>query len=289
VSQVNSLVVIVFLLVATAVANSAKSASEVHDLDGIVAAMERTELENGQHAKAYTVTREYRLYGGDEAQPMSEVVASVSFVPPNEKTFTIEKFTGSDRAEKIVQHVLQNEADTTRRTAPALSRERYDFSLAGEDVVDGSPCWVLNLQPKRSEKDLINGKVWVDKRTHQIRRVDGDLTKTPSWWLKRVHLTVEFGDAEGMWMQKNSRAVAEVRMFGRHVFTGEAVKVQTAEESARADVPPRPKGAASNAKATTSGPTEDARAQANLRRKQAQHRTKRSAPPVFGAGVLAPK
>jgi hypothetical protein len=198
----------------------------------IVPRMEQAMENNRLHVRPYVMTREYRLYGSND-QPRSEVIAEVSFEPPNEKTYKIEKSEGTDRGKMIVEHLLSSEAAATGKDSPAaVDHRNYDFSLGGEGLIDGSPCWVLRLVPKREEKNLISGRAWVDKKTFLIRRVEGDMAKNPSWWVKRVNVTILFGNVSGMWLQTGTLAVADVRIAGRHVLVGEAVKVRTAEEVA---------------------------------------------------------
>ncbi len=199
--------------------------------------MEAAQIENRAHYRPYTVIRKYRLYGSsDREAPKSEVTAAVSFAPPDEKTFAIEDVKGSERGKMVVEHVLRHEVDAAnapRSKVPGgIDRQHYDFSLAGAALLDGRPCWVLRAKPKFEDPRLINGTVWVDKQTYLVRRVEGELAKSPSWWIKSVHAAVTFADVDGMWLQTGTRAVADVRIVGLHIFTGEAVEVRTADEVA---------------------------------------------------------
>lgn len=275
-SRSSWLILVVFALLAAAAAAQVRKAPETYgpaNLAGIVDAMERAQMENQRRSPAYTVTREYRLYQSGEESPTSEVVVSIAFKPPNEKTFTIDESQGSDRVAQIVRNILESEVETARKLVPTLSRESYDFSLAGEEWANGRPCWVLNVKPKHPDKSLIDGKAWVDKHDYQIQRVEGDLSKSPSWWLKKVHLTTNFGAAGGLWLQQDSRAVAEVRMFGSHTLIGESLNVRTAEQTARASQSPRTDVAGV---AETSSPDAPPKRPRHTRRE----------PPVFGTGVL---
>jgi hypothetical protein len=202
--------------------------------DTIVNRMEEAQQRNRDHYRPYTLTREYKLYEADEKKPKSEVLANISFVPPDRKTFTIEKSEGSGRGLNIVKHVLEGEAQATASPSVpgAISRRNYDFKLLGEDVVDGQACWVLQLLPKRDDKLLIRGRAWVDKNSYYLHQIQGELAKSPSWWLKKVDTTVHFSNAAGMWLQTATRAVADVRMFGRHVMTAQAIKLQTDDQVA---------------------------------------------------------
>ena len=50
--------------------------------------------------------------------------------------------------------------------------------------------------PKRKEKNLLNGLVWIDTRTFRIQRIEGTPTKKPSWWIKQsLHHAAIYGSA----------------------------------------------------------------------------------------------
>jgi len=63
---------------------------QVTELQGIVANLEKAQLENRQHYQSYTLVRDYKLFSGNDREAKSHVVARVRFVPPNRKTFTID-------------------------------------------------------------------------------------------------------------------------------------------------------------------------------------------------------
>ncbi len=225
-------------------------------LETIVTRMEEAQQRNRDNYRAYTVTREYKLYGAQEDHPKSEVLADVSFVPPDRKTFKIEKTEGNDRGVNIVKHVLEHESQAAAAQTPpgAIDRNNYDFKLLGEEVIDGQPCWTLQLLPKREERVLLRGKAWVDKDTYLIHQLDGELAKSPSWWLKKVQTEIHFGSAAGMWLQTRTKAQADVRMFGTHTFTAQAIRLQTSDTVATRFSPTPPKGdIAMAARATSRG------------------------------------
>ena len=83
------------------------------NLNTIITRLEKAQAENRQHYRAYTVVRDYRLFSKGNQTPRSEVKAEVNFVPPDTKTFQIEKATGISRGEKI-------KSKTARPPVPAL-------------------------------------------------------------------------------------------------------------------------------------------------------------------------
>lgn len=220
---------------------AARAEAQPVDLQQIVSGLERAQAENRQHYGAYTLVRDYQMFSGSDHTPKSHVVAHISFVPPNRKSFTIDQVIGASRGESVVRKILEHEVKTTAQDqgASELNRENYSFIFLGMAAVGGHPCYLLQLQPKHKREDLVAGRGWIDAKTYLPRLIDGDLAKNPSWWLKRVHLTLTFGDVGGMWLQTGTTAVADVRIFGEHTLTSRELTYTVGEMEARNQPPAR--------------------------------------------------
>lgn len=199
------------------------------DLNTIVSRMERAQAENQAHYRAYIMTRDYRLFGDDPKKPSTSVTAEVSFVPPNRKGYEILQATGSDRGEGIVRRILDKESKMAEDRSIPVSRENYDFRLLGSDTVDGRPCYVLQMVPRKKQDNLIEGRAWVDQGTFLLHRIDGVLAKNPSWWVKDVAVTLNYGAVQGMWLQTATHATADVRLFGKHTLESRATRLEAAD------------------------------------------------------------
>jgi len=181
---------------------------------------------------SYQVIREYRLIGANDSSANSDVVAEVDFRPPASKNYRIQKSSGSSRGQQVVRRVLDHEVEATstgNQARTVINRDNYDFNYIGEAVLEGRPCYLLELKPKRKEKDLISGEVWVDKHSFLVRQVYGEIAKTPSWWLKKVRVKLTFADLDGTWLQTGMEAVADVRILGPHTLTSRILDYRGAE------------------------------------------------------------
>jgi hypothetical protein len=171
---------------------------------------------------SYQIVREYRLSSATDSKSDSEVVAEINFRPPSHRDYTIQHSSGSSRGPQLVRRILDHEVEITSKDNPAtraISPANYGFSYMGEAMLDGHACYLLRIKPRRVETDLISGQAWIDKHSFLIRQVDGEAEKTPSWWLKTVHIKLTFTDLDGAWVQKSMEAVADVRMVGAHTLT----------------------------------------------------------------------
>ena len=196
-----------------------------------------------QPQSSYQVVRKYRVFPSDNLSAASEIVAAINFLPPTTKSYTIQKSSGNRRAEQVVRGILDHEVEASAqgRQIPtaAVMRDNYDVSYLGETVLDGHPCYLLGLSPRRKDKNLIAGKAWVDKQTFLFREVNGDLVKTPSWWLKKVHVKMMFDYVGGTWLQTATEAVADVRVFGNQTLTSEIVEFRNTDVTAKTQLSPR--------------------------------------------------
>jgi hypothetical protein len=190
-------------------------------LEAIIQSMQRAQAAARPQA-SYQIIREYRVFGARNSKADSEVVAEVNFKPPASKGYRIQKSSGSNRGQQLVRSILDREVEAASKNSKpsnAISTDNYIFNYVGEATLDGHPCYVLGLKPKRREKELISGEVWVDKHSFFVRQIEGEVEKTPSWWLKNVRLKLVFADLEGIWVQTSMDAVADVRIVGAHTLT----------------------------------------------------------------------
>jgi len=206
-----------------------------------------TILQSMQRAQAaarpqasYQIIREYRLFGAKGSKADSEVVAEVNFKPPAFKDYRIQKSSGSNRGQQLVRSILDHEVEATsgnRKASSALSTDNYSFNYLGEATLGGQPCYVLGLKPKRKEKELISGELWVDKHSFFVRQIEGDVEKTPSWWLKNVRVKLVFADLDGIWVQTSMEATADVRIVGAHTLKSRTLDYRREDQVAAIPIP----------------------------------------------------
>lgn len=214
-----------------AVAYASAQTGGIPAVETIVTRMSEARAENRTRLRPYKVTREYKLFGKEKQKPKSEIVADLSFVPPNVKKFTIQSTSGAKAlGERIVRQMLEGEATAVEQYGSTdISAANYDFRLVGEEEINGQHCYVLDLVPKRKDKNLLRGSIWVDARTYMLHRFDGEPAKAPSWWLKEPHIAFIYGDVSGMWLQTGSESRANVRIFGPYTMTSRDVRYQVGE------------------------------------------------------------
>ena len=208
-------------------------------LDVIVARMQPVKV--GPQPQSLSVVREYLFTKGTSDEVVSNVSAQLDYDSRGLVRYSIRKTTGSSRGEDVVKRILEHEVGTSAESRKlAVNGENYDFGFAGKSVFAGDRCYLLRLIPKRKDPGLISGQVWVDQRSFRLRHIEGQLVRTPSWWLKTVSVEITFGNVGGRWLQTTTRASAEVRMIGVRILNSQVVSsvagqaVKTEELQAKA-------------------------------------------------------
>lgn len=218
------------LLFVTGVARPAVAA----DLTGvIVERMTEARAENRARLRPFEVTRTYELFGKEPSRSQSEIRADISYAPEGIQGYTLHKLFGAAIGETLVRKILESETEVlSNRSASDISGDNYIFRFAGTAMLDGRPCFLLALQPRRKDGKLIVGTAWVDTSTYLVRRVEGAPAQSASWWVHNVHVKLDFREVQGMWLQTTLFSTADVRLLGPHTMVSHDVEYRVGEIAA---------------------------------------------------------
>jgi len=198
-----------------------KAVTQTLDLDLILQRIEDVEHRDAAQSRAYSVTREYKMFHGAETEPASEVTAQVDFVPPDTVKYRITQARGSSKGEQIVRYLLDLETGSAKKgRGSEISRANYDFVYLRPDDIGITPEYVLGIVPKRKDKYLLRGQIWVEANTFHIRRIEGIPAKSPSLWVKGIYITLQLGPLGGTWVPISFDAVGTVRFLGQFTLDG---------------------------------------------------------------------
>jgi hypothetical protein len=126
---------------------------------------------------------------------------------------------GSDRTrEKVFRAVLETEAEAWRDgegDQAALTPTNYVFrplppTSAGEVQI--------RLEPRRKDHRLVDGVLTVSPDGYPIR-LEGKLAKSPSFWVKSIHVVKRYGRFAGVALPTVMESTADIRFVGKSSFT----------------------------------------------------------------------
>jgi hypothetical protein len=96
----------------------------------------------------------------------------------------------------------------------SLSPSNYDFVFLGSDMIEGRPCAILQLIPKRKSKYLIKGKAWVDTEAAAVLRIEGHTAASVSFWIGKPAVSQQFRKVDELWLPSSNRSFSDVRFLG---------------------------------------------------------------------------
>ena len=121
----------------------------------------------------------------------------------------------------MVRELLDRETESARkRRGSEITRMNYEFVLLRQENFGVAPEYVLRIVPKRKDKYLLRGQIWVDASTFHIRRIEGVPAKSPSFWIKDIHITLQYAELNSMWIPVSFDAIATVRLLGQYTLAG---------------------------------------------------------------------
>jgi hypothetical protein len=190
--------------------------------DEVIARMlERNRLRNEQ-LRRYSAVRTYEIRN-PEGKLAAQAVVRVEYQAPDKKTFnkTSEKGSGIVR-HMVFDHLIQSESETSsgrEHHDSAITSANYTFTLAGEEDLGSDHCFVVEAAPKRKEKYLFEGKIWIDADDFAVVKIAGHPAKKPSFWINRAEFVRQYQRIAGFWLPFRDETFVDVKMYGKRIFT----------------------------------------------------------------------
>lgn len=211
---------VLFLLPAAAVAVAQEgaplSAGEVVDRM-VQRDAQRQILTNG-----YAGMRRYVLQNNG-MHKRAEMLVRVSGDSDGTKHFEVVSEQGWKAAQNhVLRKMLESESQTSHPEARAKTRlctENYEFTMVGQENVADRYSYAIEVTPKRKDKLLFEGRIWVDAEDYALVRAEGSPAKNPSFWTKHVDFVHSYQKKGQFWFPLCTESITDARIFGRTALT----------------------------------------------------------------------
>lgn len=165
---------------------------------------------------SYSVSRRYTLNTSHSGQP-SEMLVRLDYTQPGRKTFQVlsQKNCGL-LANVVFRDVMDAEVEASRddiRDSVRMTPDNYQFQALGTDNLDGRSAYVLRATPRRKQRFLVDGRIWVDMNDAALARVEGK-AETSSIWVRSFHVVQDYARFGPYWLVTSTRNDASVRFWG---------------------------------------------------------------------------
>jgi hypothetical protein len=135
-------------------------------------------------------------------------------------TYSIVAHGGSERIRRrVLEAVLEAEQENSTRgewRSGNLSRANYAFDFGGHA---GDGMLKMQLTPRRRDTRLVRGSALLTALSGHLVRVEGRLSKSPSFWVRWVDVSRTYSPIGGAMMPVAIESTADVRIAGMSTFS----------------------------------------------------------------------
>jgi hypothetical protein len=119
--------------------------------------------------------------------------------------------------------VLVAALDAERDAVKATDRDQSALTPANYEFLGISPederLIKMDVRPKRKAVMLVNGALFIEAGSADLIRIEGELSKRPSFWTRRVRVVREYERLEGVHVPVSMSSTADVLIVGASTFS----------------------------------------------------------------------
>ena len=205
-------------------AESAPALPQRLTADQVVARIVERNDERANALESYQGRRSYSLsYVGFPTSLHADMTVTMTYKAPATKEFTVVSQSGNKwLISHIFQRLLESERealDAENRANTALTSKNYNFTLLSDAPTADGCSYVLNAEPKLSNKFLFRGRVWVNSKDFAVCRIEAEPAKNSSFWIKKTDIRHDYVKIGDFWLPAGNKSVSSVRLGGVATLT----------------------------------------------------------------------
>src|SRR5467141_3051597 len=170
----------------------------------------------------YTEQRTYEVTD-TTGKVRTQESGQMEYRAPDKKTFVTTSESGSGLVRRLALNPLIaseiEAASGKQHHDSSVTPTNYTFELLGEQQVGPYRCFVVRAVPKRPDKYLFEGKVWIDTQDFAVVRIAGHPAKKLSFWIERADFVREYQKIDGFWLPQKDETFVQVRLYGKKALT----------------------------------------------------------------------
>jgi outer membrane lipoprotein-sorting protein len=170
----------------------------------------------------YSAHRTYQVVD-PKGKVHAEESGRMEYHAPDKKSFVV----ASEKGSRLVRHLALNPLIASEIDAAggkqhhdsSITPANYSLHLLGEQQVGPYHCFVAQAVPKRLDKYLFEGTIWIDIQDFAIVRIAGHPAKKLSFWIERADFVREYQKIDEFWLPRRDETFVQVRLYGKKILT----------------------------------------------------------------------
>jgi hypothetical protein len=156
-----------------------------------------------------------------ESEQQGEFEVERHFSAPHTLAFTPVHYTGDGFVKtNVIARLLQSEVDHLQKddgALTAINQKNYKFSYKGTALVNRRLVHVFHLKPRVKRPGLFKGRIFVDAYTGSLVRAEGQVVKSPSFFVKKLEFAQDYTDVGDFTFPVHLHSEAKARVIGRAI------------------------------------------------------------------------
>lgn len=170
----------------------------------------------------YTALRIYQVMDL-KGKVHAREVGRMEFQAPDKKMFvrTSEEGSGMIRRlalEPLIASEIEAAAGKEHRNS-SIAPDNYSIQLLGEQQIGQYNCFVAQVIPKRKDKYLFEGRVWIDTEDYAVVHIEGHPAKKLSFWIENAEIVRQYQKVDNFWLPERDETRVQVRLYGKKILT----------------------------------------------------------------------
>ena len=119
---------------------------------------------------------------------------------------------------KVLRAALDGEQKIWADREPQKASFNHDNYMFDDSTIAPDGLASVGVKPKRKDVLLVEGAIFVQPSDGELSRIEGRLSKTPSFWTRRVDVVRRYERMAGVRVPVEIESVAHVLIAGRSTF-----------------------------------------------------------------------
>ena len=172
--------------------------------------------------REYSAVRTYAVTDPNGKVHAKEIV-QMEYIAPDKKTFVTVAEEGSSVIRNLVlKRLIESEMSTAtgkEHHDSSITPANYTFRVLNEEDLGKHHCFVVEAIPKRNDKYLFEGKIWIDNSEFAVVKIAGHPAKKLSFWITRADFVRQYEKIGDFWLPVRDETFVEVKLYGKKILS----------------------------------------------------------------------
>lgn len=141
-----------------------------------------------------------------------------TFSAPKSLAFSAVQFVGDNFVKSnVIVRLLQSEVEHVQKqkgAETAIVDDNYKFKFKEAQQIDGRAVYAYEVKPRKKRVGLFKGRIYLDAASGSIRRAEGAMVKSPSFFIKKIEFVQDYADFNGFSLPVRIHSVSQTRVLG---------------------------------------------------------------------------